>query len=129
MKIKKIKQKIKTPQKMNEKDLEKQGSFVGHLSELRSRIIKSFVFLLIAFIISYIFSEDIYKFLVQPYSDAVNSSNLDRRLIFTALQEAFLTYLKVAFFTSLFITSPIFLTQIWTEVFCFRNNRNNIGCI
>jgi sec-independent protein translocase protein TatC len=101
---------------MNEKDLEKQGSFVGHLSELRSRIIKSFVFLLIAFIISYIFSEDIYKFLVQPYSDAVNSSNLDRRLIFTALQEAFLTYLKVAFFTSLFITSPIFLTQIWKFV-------------
>ena len=98
---------------MNEKDLEKQGSFVGHLSELRSRIIKSFVFLLIAFIISYIFSEDIYKFLVQPYSDAVNSSNLDRRLIFTALQETFLTYLKVSFFTAFFVTCPFILMQIW----------------
>jgi len=50
---------------------------------------------------------------VQPYSDAVLSNNLDRRLIFTALHEAFLTYLKVAFFAAVFISSPIFLSQIW----------------
>ncbi len=90
-----------------------QSTFVSHLSELRSRLIKSFIFLIISFVICYIFSEEIYKFLVQPYSDAVLEKNLDRRLIFTALHEAFLTYLKVAFFASLFITSPIFLTQIW----------------
>ena len=89
-----------------------QSTFVSHLSELRSRLIKS-IFLIISFVICYIFSEEIYKFLVQPYSDAVLEKNLDRRLIFTALHEAFLTYLKVAFFASLFITSPIFLTQIW----------------
>ena len=34
-------------------------------------------------------------------------------MIFTALHEAFITYLKVAFFASLFISSPIFLTQVW----------------
>ena len=90
-----------------------QSTFVSHLSELRSRLIKSFIFLIISFVICYIFSEEIYKFLVQPYSDAILEKNLDRRLIFTALHEAFLTYLKVAFFASLFITSPIFLTQIW----------------
>jgi len=37
----------------------------------------------------------------------------NRRLIFTALQEAFLTYLKVSFFTAIFITSPIILMQLW----------------
>jgi sec-independent protein translocase protein TatC len=97
--------------KNNQNDL--QGSFVGHLTELRSRIIKSFVFLLLVFIACYIFSEQIYSFLVQPYADAVLNNNLDRRLIFTALHEAFLTYLKVAFFAAFFVTSPIFLTQIW----------------
>ena len=97
-------------------DSEKEGSFVGHLSELRSRLIKSFLFLLITFVICYIFSEEIYRFLVQPYSNAVIENNLDRRLIFTALHEAFITYLKVAFFASFFITSPIFLTQIWKFV-------------
>jgi sec-independent protein translocase protein TatC len=73
------------------------GSFVGHLTELRSRLVKSFVFLIFLFVVSYIFSTDIYRFLVQPYADAVLAENLDRRLIFTALHEAFLTYLKVAF--------------------------------
>ncbi len=93
-----------------------QNSFIGHLTELRSRLVKTFVFLLIAFVLCYIFSENIYEFLVQPYADAVLKQDLDRRLIFTALHEAFLTYLKVAFFASFFITSPIFLTQIWKFV-------------
>ena len=92
---------------------ENKNSFVGHLTELRSRLIKSFVFFLISFVICYYFSEEIYSFLVKPYSDEIINNNLNRKLIFTALHEAFLTYLKVAFFASIFITSPIFLTQIW----------------
>ena len=99
--------------KNNKNQNDASGSFVGHLTELRSRLIKSFIFLILVFLACYFFSEDIYRFLVQPYSDVVISSELDRRLIFTALHEAFLTYLKVAFFAALFISSPIFLTQIW----------------
>ena len=89
------------------------GSFVGHLTELRSRLIKSFIFLVLIFLICYFFSEEIYRFLVNPYAEAVLSNELDRRLIFTALHEAFLTYLKVAFFAAIFISSPVFLSQIW----------------
>ncbi len=98
---------------MSDKKSEGKNTFVSHLSELRSRLIKSFIFLFLTFIVCYFFSENLYKFLVQPYTDAVLEKNLDRRLIYTALHEAFLTYLKVAFFASLFISSPIFLTQIW----------------
>ena len=89
------------------------GSFVGHLSELRSRLLKSLIFLILLFVVSYIFSTEIYRFLVQPYADAVLDKNLERRLIFTALHEAFLTYLKVAFFSAFFISSPFFLIQLW----------------
>ena len=103
----------KKTKKMNNKNDNQQSSFISHLTELRSRLIKSFIFFIISFVICYYFSEEIYKFLVKPYSDAELENNLERRLIFTALHEAFLTYLKVAFFGSLFITSPIFLTQIW----------------
>ncbi len=99
--------------KKNNIENEKQETFVSHLSELRSRLIKSFLFLIVSFLICYYFSENIYSFLVKPYSTAVIEGGLDRRLIFTALHEAFLTYLKVAFFAAFFITSPIFLTQIW----------------
>ena len=97
----------------NDNQNDNTGSFVGHLTELRSRLIKSFIFFIFIFLICWFFSVDIYRFLVQPYSDTLLSNELDRRLIFTALHEAFLTYLKVAFFAALFISSPIFLTQIW----------------
>jgi len=90
-----------------------QNSFVGHLTELRSRLVKSIIFLFIFFIICYFFAENIYSFLVKPYADAVKDDGSSRRLIFTALHETFITYLKVAFFASLFVTSPIVLTQIW----------------
>ena len=90
-----------------------QASFVEHLTELRSRLLKSVIYLFIFFAICYFFAENIYSFLVAPYTEAVKDDEVNRRLIFTALHETFITYLKVAFFTAMFISSPIILTQIW----------------
>ena len=92
---------------------EKEGSFISHLTELRKRLINSFIFLILLFILCYFFSDYIYGFLVDPYAEAVKNDNVERRLIFTALQETFLTYLKVSFFAAFFITSPFILIQIW----------------
>ena len=50
-----------------------QNTFVGHLTELRSRLIKSFIYLFIFFLLSYYFSENIYNFLVEPYANAVKN--------------------------------------------------------
>ena len=93
-----------------------QTSFTAHLTELRSRLVKSVIYLFIFFIICYFFAENIYSFLVEPYAEAVRDDEVDRRLIFTALHETFITYLKVAFFAAMFISSPIILTQIWKFV-------------
>ena len=99
---------------MNDKKAEeKESSFIDHFTELRSRLIKSIVYVFIIFVISYTFAENIYNFLVQPYAEAVKDDGLNRRLIFTALHETFITYLKLAFFAAIFIGSPIILTQIW----------------
>ena len=97
---------------MKNDNSEKSG-FISHLVELRQRLINSFIFLFSFFVVCYFFSEEIYSFLVQPYADAVKDDNVNRRLIFTALQETFLTYLKVSFFAALFVSSPIILIQIW----------------
>ena len=91
----------------------KQGSFVSHLTELRTRLINSIYLLFVFFLISYYFSEEIYRFLVQPYADVVENDAQERRLIFTALQETFITYLKVSFFAAFFVSSPLILIQIW----------------
>ena len=96
---------------MNKNDNE--GGFVSHLVELRKRLIHSFIFLFAFFVFCYFFSEYIYGFLVEPYAQAVKDDGSQRRLIFTALQETFLTYVKVSFFASFFATSPFILIQIW----------------
>ena len=79
---------------------EKMG-FFSHLAELRKRLINCLIFLFIFFIICYFFSEYIYGFLVEPYSSAVQDDGVQRRLIFTALQETFLIMpLAIKFFIS-----------------------------
>jgi len=95
---------------------EKKSSFVEHLTELRSRLVRSIIYLFLFFIVCYFFAENIYSFLVEPYAAAVKDDDLNRRMIFTALHETFITYLKVAFFAAMFISSPIILTQIWKFV-------------
>jgi len=111
---------------MNETKSNKPSNLIDHLTELRSRLLNSFIFFIVIFLVSYFFSEEIYRFLVKPYSDSIIENNLDRKLIFTALHEAFLTYLKVAFFSALFLTSPIFLTQIWKFIApgLYQNEKN-----
>ena len=54
--------------------------------------------------------------MVQPYADAVKNDSQERRLIFTALQETFVSYLKVSFFAAFFVSSPLILIQIWKFV-------------
>ena len=92
---------------------DKDNSFVSHLTELRKRLINSFIFLIIFFIGCYFFAEHIYGFLVEPYAKAVKDDENNRRLIFTALHETFITYLKVAFFAAIFLGSPVLLIQIY----------------
>ena len=93
--------------------MSENNSFTSHFIELRSRLIKSIVFIFIVFVISYTFAEYIYAFLVNPYAEAVKDDPISRRLIFTALHETFITYLKVAFFSAIFKGSPVLLIQIY----------------
>lgn len=83
-----------------------------HLAELRLRILYSVVAFFVIFCICYYFSKEIYQFLVIPLSDSIGNTE-GRRLIFTGLAEAFFTYVKVAFYAALFISFPVFASQIY----------------
>jgi len=89
------------------------NSFTSHFVELRTRLLHSLIFIFLVFIISYFFAEEIYNFLVDPYAKAVKDETTSRRLIFTALHETFITYIKVAFFSAIFLGSPVLLIQIY----------------
>lgn len=85
---------------------------VDHLLELRRRLIYVLGGFLIAFMVSYHFSDEIFALLVKPLANVLEGK-MGRRLIYTGLAEAFMTYLKVALFTATFITLPFFAIQVW----------------
>ena len=89
---------------------------LDHLIEFRSRLLKSVVALLLAFLVCFFFAEPIYAFLTEPLAAILRERREDPRMIFTALTEVFFTYVKVAFFAGAFISCPIFLTQLWLFV-------------
>lgn len=93
---------------------DKPMPLLDHLKELRQRLLWSVGAFIIAFAVCYYFSQQIYAFLAQPLADILQQqSGAERRMIFTALYEAFFTYLKVAFFGAVFFSFPMWATQLW----------------
>lgn len=88
---------------------------LDHLIELRTRLIYCLVGFLVAFFVCFYVAEEIFSFLVGPLADALNDRE-GGRMIFTALQEAFFTYIKVAFFAAAFIAFPLISIQLWMFV-------------
>lgn len=94
---------------------DKPMPLLEHLVELRTRLMWSLGALLVTVIGCWFLAQHIYAFLAQPLVDILvaQSGGEPRRLIFTALTEAFFTYLKVALFGGLFISFPIIAHQVW----------------
>jgi len=88
-------------------------NFFDHIKELRQKLMYSIIFFIVTFIISFYFSQIIFEFLAKPLTSILGEGN---GLIYTALQEAFLTNVKVAFFTAAFISFPFLSIQIWSFV-------------
>ena len=87
----------------------------NHLIELRNRFIYFFLFFSISFLISYLFIEDIFNFVINPFIDSVDFKE-NKRLIYTGLAEAFFSYLKLALVSAFIISSPFFIYQIWAFI-------------
>ena len=103
--------------KSSNKDIDIEDSrapLISHLIELRDRLKWAVIFFFIAFCFCYYFATDIYKFLVAPLYDIYLEKGIDNpRMIYTALTEAFFTFLKVSFYGALFISFPIIALQIY----------------
>ena len=101
--------------KDNYSDLEaSRAPLISHLIELRDRLKWAVLFFFMAFCFCYYFATDIYYFLVNPLYDIYLEKGIENpRMIYTALTEAFFTFLKVAFYGALFISFPIIALQIY----------------
>jgi sec-independent protein translocase protein TatC len=90
---------------------------LDHLIELRKRLLISAVAFFLTFFACYFFSKDIYGFLVQPLATVMaRHGDADRKMIYTALTEAFWTYVQVAAFAAAFFCFPVWAGQLWAFI-------------
>lgn len=82
----------------------------SHLEELRKRLVRILIGLGIGFIGCWEYRDFFFKIITKPLVDVLPKTST---MVFTGLPEAFFIYMKIAFFASLFITSPFTLYQIW----------------
>jgi sec-independent protein translocase protein TatC len=95
---------------------DKPMPLLDHLIELRRRLLWSAIAFIVCFGFCYYFSRDIYSFLVQPLANILEGRGANRRLIYTALYEAFFTYVRVAFFGAAFLSFPVVASQLYMFV-------------
>ena len=103
----------------------KEMSLIDHLTELRKRLLWSFVYIIIIFIVCFYFASDLFYFLAKPLVNLLQTDK-GQGFIYTALQEAFFTELKIAFFFALFFAFPLIAIQIWKFIApgLYKNEKN-----
>jgi sec-independent protein translocase protein TatC len=88
-------------------------SLIDHLVELRSRLIKTLVFLVMAIGVCFFFSEDIFIILLYPLYKALGSQVT---VSYFAPHEAFFVYMNLSLYSGLILTVPIILHQLWAFI-------------
>ena len=111
---------------MNKKDSEfKEMTLIDHITELRKRLLWSFLYVLIIFVACFYYADNLFAFLANPLVKLMDTEN-GQGFIYTALQEAFFTELKIAFFFAIFFAFPLIAIQIWKFIApgLYKNEQN-----
>ena len=93
--------------------IEDKTPFTEHLTELRNRLVYSFIAVGVGFIACYCFKEKLFRILTAPLVAAMGE---DAKMIFTGLPEAFFTYLKVSLLGGIILATPVLFYQFWMFV-------------
>jgi sec-independent protein translocase protein TatC len=88
----------------------KEMTFMEHLDELRTRVIRIVFILFISFCFCYFFSSDIQEILLSPLRQALGSNG---KVIFTGLLDKVLAELQIAFWSCVFFSSPLWFRELW----------------
>ncbi len=110
------------PPPQDEVEADEEGmarmSFLGHLEELRSRIIKALIGLGVAFFLCVGFAIPLWNVVSAPAFDALRKIGIkDGHLVITAPMENFsIIWVKLPLIASLFVASPWVLYQIWAFI-------------
>jgi sec-independent protein translocase protein TatC len=94
------------PEELN--DSAGKMSFLEHLDELRTRLIKIIYGLIVGCVIAYIFIQRLFDFFMRPLAQVSGG-----KMMFTQGSEPFMLWMKIGFLAGIFISSPWILWQVW----------------
>lgn len=86
---------------------------ISHLEELKTRLIRSLIALGTGFFVCYALKDYLFTIITRPLIKVLPEG---AHLIFISPPEAFITYIKIAFYFGLFISSPYIFLQVWKFV-------------
>ena len=90
-----------------------EGTLISHLLELRDRVLRAFVAVLLIFLPIAFFANDVFTIVAQPLIDKLPDG---ASLIATSVISPFMTPFKLSFFVALFVAMPYVLYQVWAFV-------------
>ena len=90
-----------------------EGTLISHLLELRDRVLRAFLAVVLCFVPLAFFANDVFTFVAQPLIAKLPEGS---SLIATSVVSPFMTPFKLAFFAGLFIAMPYVLYQAWAFV-------------
>jgi sec-independent protein translocase protein TatC len=88
----------------------KEMSFMEHLEELRTRLIRTVIILTVSFAVCYSYSAPISEFLLVPLREALGTEG---KIIFTGLFDKVMAELQIALWSSVFFASPFWFREAW----------------
>lgn len=88
-------------------------AFMGHLFELRDRLVRAIFFFLLAFAPLAYFATDLYSYFIRPVVATLPAGST---LIATQVASQFLAPLSLATYGAIFISAPVLLYQLWAFV-------------
>src|SRR5215813_13427617 len=90
-----------------------EGSLISHLLELRTRLMRAVLGVMIVFAPCAYYSRRLYELIEKPLRDKLP---VDSKIVATNLIAPFMTQIKLAFVTAIFIARPWVLYRIWAFV-------------
>jgi len=90
-----------------------QQPFIGHLIELRDRLLHMVLAVLILFLGLFYFANDIYTFVAEPLLKAMPEGT---SMIATQVASPFLTPMKLSLAAAVFLAMPYLLYQLWAFI-------------
>jgi sec-independent protein translocase protein TatC len=94
---------------------------MDHLRELRNRLVKSILVIILGMIVALIFSNQALNIVARPFCGAVINGHtgchvVGDQLVINGVFDSFFLRIKIAFFFALIGTCPVWLYQLWAFI-------------